>query len=68
MKIRLLTPQHLLVQAGTEIEVDDGRAALLIEIGAAEIVVPAVKKTFEVETAVVETKAETAVKKTRKKA
>lgn len=51
MKIRLLTPQHLLVQAGTEIEVDDGRAALLIEIGAAEIAVPVMKKTVEVETA-----------------
>ena len=36
MKIRLLTPQHLLVPAGTEIDVDDGRAALLIEIGAAQ--------------------------------
>lgn len=51
MKIRLLTPQHLLVQEGTEIEVDDGRAALLIEIGAAEIAVPVMKKTVEVETA-----------------
>lgn len=60
MKIRLLAPQHLLVPAGTEIEVDDGRAALLIEIGAAEIVVPAVKK------AVVKPKAETAAKKTKK--
>lgn len=36
MKIRLLTSQHLLVPAGTEIDVDDGRAALLISIGAAE--------------------------------
>lgn len=36
MKIRLLTPQHILAPAGTEIEVDDGKATLLIEIGAAE--------------------------------
>lgn len=36
MKIRLLTPQHLVVPAGTEIDVDDGRASLLIDIGAAE--------------------------------
>lgn len=37
MKIRLLSPQRLIVPAGTEIDVDAGRAALLIEIGAAEI-------------------------------
>ena len=36
MKIRLLTPQRVVVTAGAEIDVDDGRAALLIEIGAAE--------------------------------
>lgn len=36
MKIRLLTPQRLIVPEGTEIEVDAGRAALLIGIGAAE--------------------------------
>lgn len=51
MKIRLLTPQHLLVQAGTEIDVDDGRAALLVQIGAAEIAVPVPEKAVEVETA-----------------
>ena len=37
MKIRLLSPQRLIVPAGTEIDIDAGRAALLIEIGAAEI-------------------------------
>ena len=36
MKIRLLSPQRVIVPAGTEIDVDDGRAALLIGIGAAE--------------------------------
>ena len=36
MKILLLSPQILPVPAGTEIEVDDGKAALLIEIGAAQ--------------------------------
>lgn len=36
MKIRLLSPQRLIVPVGTEIDVDAGRAALLIEIGAAE--------------------------------
>ncbi len=51
MKIRLLTPQNLLVQTGTEIDVDDGRAALLVQIGAAEIAVPVPEKTVEVETA-----------------
>ncbi len=35
MKIRLLIPQRLMVPAGTEIDVDEGRAALLMEIGAA---------------------------------
>ena len=38
MKIRLLMPQRVIAPAGTEIDVDDGIAALLIEIGAAEIV------------------------------
>lgn len=38
MKIRLLTPQRILVQAGTEVEVDEGNAMLLISIGAAESV------------------------------
>lgn len=36
MKILLLSQQILPVPAGTEIEVDDGKAALLIEIGAAQ--------------------------------
>ena len=46
MKILLLSPQILPVPAGTEIEVDDGKAALLIEIGAAQKVdKPAEKKT-----------------------
>ena len=36
MKIRLLTPQRVVVPAGEIVDVDDGRAALLIEIGAAE--------------------------------
>ena len=48
MKILLLSPQILPVPAGTEIEVDDGKAALLIEIGAAQKVEdkpPAEKKT-----------------------
>lgn len=40
MKIRLLTQQRVIAPAGTEIDVDDGRAALLIEIGAAESVEP----------------------------
>lgn len=40
MKIRLLTPQRVVAPAGTEIEIEDGRAALLIEIGAAVKVEP----------------------------
>lgn len=36
MKILLLSQQILPVPAGAEIEVDDGKAALLIEIGAAQ--------------------------------
>ena len=36
MKILLLSQQILPVPAGTEIEVDDGKAALLIEVGAAQ--------------------------------
>ena len=47
MKIRLLTPQRLIVPAGTEIDVDDGRAALLIEIGAAEETREAAAETVE---------------------
>ena len=47
MKILLLSPQILPVPTGTEIEVDDGKAALLVEIGAAKMVEdkPAEKKT-----------------------
>ena len=52
MKIRLLTPQRLTVQAGTEVDVEDGTAALLISVGAAETV---------------ETEAEEKTKRTRKK-
>ena len=37
MKIRLLTPQRVVVPAGEIVEVEDGRAVLLMEIGAAEI-------------------------------
>lgn len=37
MKIRLLTPQRIIAPAGTVVDVEDGRAALLIEIGAAVI-------------------------------
>lgn len=46
MKILLLSQQILPVPAGAEIEVDDGKAALLIEIGAAQKVEdkPAEKK------------------------
>lgn len=40
MKIRFLMPQRVEVPAGTVIEVDDSRAALFIEIGAAEIAEP----------------------------
>lgn len=47
MKIRLLTPQRVVVPAGTEIDVDDGRAALLIEIGAAERVDPVIETAVE---------------------
>ena len=36
MKILLLSQQILPVPAGAEIEVDDGKAALLIEVGAAQ--------------------------------
>lgn len=63
MKIRLLTPQRLVVEAGTEIDVDEGRAALLIEIGAAESIEPVI------ETAVERSEAETPEKpkRTRKK-
>lgn len=62
MKIRILTPQRVVVPAGTEIDVDDGRAALLIEIGAAESAEPVI------ETAVAEHVVETPEKKpTRKK-
>lgn len=66
MKIRLLTPQHLLVPEGTLIDVEDSRAALLIAIGAAERTV----KPAKVETAVAELAAETPEKpkRTRKKA
>ena len=39
MKIRLLTQQYVTAPAGTVIDVDDGRAALLIDIGAAVEVV-----------------------------
>lgn len=53
MKIRLLTPQRVVVPAGTEIDVDDGRAALLIGIGAAENVEPVIETA--VDGAVVET-------------
>ena len=47
LKILLLSQQILPVPAGTEIEVDDGKAALLIEVGAAQKVEdkPAEKKT-----------------------
>lgn len=47
MKIRLLTPQRVVVPAGTEIDVDDGRAALLIGIGAAENVEPVIEMAVE---------------------
>lgn len=47
MKIRLLTPQRVVVPAGAEIDVDDGRAALLIEIGAAERVDPVIETAVE---------------------
>lgn len=47
MKIRLLSPQRLIVPAGTEIDVDAGRAALLIEIGAAEAVEKPAAETSE---------------------
>ena len=39
MKIRLLSPQRVLAPAGTEISAEDCYGALLIEIGAAELVV-----------------------------
>ena len=38
MKIRLLSPQRVLAPVGTEIPVEDCYGALLIEIGAAELV------------------------------
>ena len=38
MKIRLLSPQRVLAPTGTEISVEDCYGALLIEIGAAELV------------------------------
>ena len=47
MKIRLLSQQRVIAPAGTEIDIDDGSAALLIEIGAAERV-----ETVEAETQV----------------
>lgn len=47
MKIRLISQQRVLVPAGTEIDVDDGRAALLIEIGAAELMETAEAETIE---------------------
>lgn len=37
MKIRMITPQRVVVPAGTIIDVDDSRAALFMQIGAAEI-------------------------------
>jgi len=40
MKIRIITPQRVVVPAGTIIDVDDSRAALFMQIGAAEIAVP----------------------------
>lgn len=62
MKIRLLAPQRLVVPVGSEIDVDDSRAALLIEIGAAENAEPII------ETAVADPVVETPEKKpTRKK-
>ena len=62
MKIRLLAPQRLVVPVGSEIDVDDSRAALLIGIGAAENAEPVI------ETAIAEPVVETPEKKpTRKK-
>lgn len=40
MKIKLLTAQRVVAPAGTVIELEESRAALLIEIGAAEKVEP----------------------------
>lgn len=60
MKIRLLTPQRVVAPVGTEIDIDDGSAALLIEIGAAEKV-----ETVKAET---QKKAEEPPKKRTKKA
>lgn len=40
MKIRIITPQRVVVPAGTIIDVDDSRAALFMQIGAAEIAEP----------------------------
>lgn len=45
MKIRLLTPQHVVAPAGTEIDIDDSRAALLIGIGVAENVEAVIETT-----------------------
>lgn len=47
MKIRLLTQQHVTAPAGTVIDVDDGRAALLIDIGAAVEVVDKATETCD---------------------
>lgn len=61
MKIILLRPQRLLVPAGTELEVEDSNAALLLSVGAA---VKADKE--KVETAV-KTPSATARKTTKNK-
>lgn len=60
MKIRLLTPQRIIAPAGTVVDVEDGRAVLLIAIGAAESTEPVI------ETAVAVPAAETADIKPKK--
>ena len=60
MKIRLLSQQRVIAHIGTEIDIDDGSATLLIEIGAAERV-----ETVKAET---QKKEEPPKKRTRKAA
>lgn len=64
MKIKLMRPQRVLVEAGETIEVSDSLAELLIHTGAA---VRIENKQPKLEKAVPAEKAETASKKTSKK-